>query len=464
MPLTDCYGYELTLSAPAASAPWTGATAAFLAHGSAMPSLIARTLEMAPDFALGHAVHGLCRLLLARRELVAVAEVDWRTADAARRAVPITARENAVVDALRDWLDGFPARAAHRLDTALRAHPSDAVLMKLVHSIRFLLGDAPGMRCSIEAVLGAFDDTHPAFGYLQGCYAFALEETGDYAAAERTGRRALEITPDDVWGLHAVAHVLDMTGRSDEGRAWLEERTEAWSHCNNFRYHVWWHLALMYLDRGDIGKVLALYDQEIRADHSDDFRDVANGASLLMRLELEGVNVGGRWEELARIAETRIDDACNVFADLHYLLSLNGGERRRAAETLVASLAARGAAANAAADDMAPVAEIVGASAAAGLEAHHKGNFYSAFHQLERARPCIHQIGGSHAQRDVFERIAIDAALRAGLANEAERLLNARLSLRGAADRFATERLAIAKRMQRAANVMQAERLRAVPA
>ena len=296
---------------------------------------------MAPDFALGHAVHGLCRLLLARRELVAVAEVDWRTADAARRAVPITARENAVVDALRDWLDGFPARAAHRLDTALRAHPSDAVLMKLVHSIRFLLGDAPGMRCSIEAVLGAFDDTHPAFGYLQGCYAFALEETGDYAAAERTGRRALEITPDDVWGLHAVAHVLDMTGRSDEGRAWLEERTEAWSHCNNFRYHVWWHLALMYLDRGDIGKVLALYDQEIRADHSDDFRDVANGASLLMRLELEGVNVGGRWEELARIAETRIDDACNVFADLHYLLSLNGGERRRAAETLVAPRAAQ---------------------------------------------------------------------------------------------------------------------------
>ena len=56
-----------------------------------------------------------------------------------------------------------------------------------------------------------------------------------------------------------------MTNDTDAGLAWLSKRTRAWAHCNYFRYHVWWHMALMYLDRGDIDAVYALYDDHIRA-------------------------------------------------------------------------------------------------------------------------------------------------------------------------------------------------------
>ncbi|NRG16332.1 tetratricopeptide repeat protein [Rhizobiales bacterium] len=460
MTVTDQYGYEITLSDPDALGSWHATNRAFLAHGADTPAHIGKTLELAPDFAMGHAAHGLFCLLLGRRELVTSAEKDWRLADQGRRAKGVTEREAAIVDALRDWLDGYPTRAASRLDAALAAHPADALLLKLIHAIRFVLGDAAGMRSSIERVIGSYGPDHIAAGYVHGCHAFALEETGDYAAAERIGRMAVEMAPDDAWGLHAVAHVLDMTGRFDDGRIWLETNSNGWAHCNNFRYHCWWHLALMHLDRRDFDKVLALYDQEIRRDQTDDYRDISNGASLLVRLEIEGVNVGGRWEELARISERRVDDSCNVFADLHYLMSLNGGNRRVAAERLVENIETMGEGAS----DMAEVARVAGVPAALGLDAYRRGNYFSAFHHLDRARPTLKTIGGSHAQRDVFERLTVDAALKAGLAGDAERVLKERLALRTAMDRFAEDRLKLVERMHEASRIMQDERLRAAHA
>ena len=101
------------------------------------------------------------------------------------------------------------------------------------------------------------------------------------------------------------------------------------SHCNNFRYHVWWHKALLHMDKGEFDVALGLYDARIRADKTDDYRDISNATSLLMRLELEGVDVGPRWHELADLAEARTDDGCLVFADLHYMLALTGARESR---------------------------------------------------------------------------------------------------------------------------------------
>jgi len=52
-------------------------------------------------------------------------------------------------------------------------------------------------------------------------------------------------------------------------------------------------------------------------------------------------------------------------------------------------------------------------------------------------------IGGSHAQRDVFERMTIDAGLRAGMVDSVQALIEDRIARRaGAVDRFAATRLA----------------------
>ena len=44
----------------------------------------------------------------------------------------------------------------------------------------------------------------------------------------------------------------------------IDGNASAWSHCNNFRFHVWWHKALLHLDKGETDHVLSLYDTRIR--------------------------------------------------------------------------------------------------------------------------------------------------------------------------------------------------------
>jgi tetratricopeptide (TPR) repeat protein len=352
---------------------------------------------------------------------------------------PATMREIAFVHALGDWLGGRPSRAVARMQIVLNMNPRDALAMKMIQAIHFVMGRPDAMRASIEGVIAAWDD-HPARGYLLGCHAFALEETGEYARAERVGREGVALAPDDAWGLHAVAHVFDMTGRARDGLDWLTGREGSWAHCNNFRFHVWWHRALMHLDLGEHDAALALYDADIRAEKTDDYRDIANGASLLARLELEGVPVGDRWQELANLSENRATDGCLAFADLHYMLALCGGQRDRAAAGLIARMQATRPAGH----EAQQVIAHPGLHVAQGLQAFSAGEYSVAWMHLRAGRSDIQRIGGSHAQRDVFDRITIEAALRGGYVDAADGLLRDRMERRGASvDGYTAARMAL---------------------
>ena len=437
----DVFGQDTTLKTRAAGESWDQTLLAFMAHGASTPTHLMATLEAEPDFALGYAVKGMFYVLLGRSEMIETAREALGLAEASAMASPITPREQHFVAALKAFLDGKPSAAIDQLEAVLAKHPADTLAMKLSHAIRFVLGDGAGMRKSIEAVMGAYGPDHAGRGYLMGCHAFTLEETGEYARAETVGRMGLAISPDDAWGLHAVAHVFDMTADAAGGIKWLSGREEAWAHCNNFRYHVWWHKALMHLDLGEADTVLALYDTEIRQDKTDDYRDISNATSLLSRLELDGFDVGDRWEELAELSANRTEDGSLIFADLHYMLALIGGERKDAITRLMGRMHRD---ARAKSREMDALMEAPGLSAAAGLEAFGESDFKTAFLNLARARHTMQLAGGSHAQRDVFERLTIDAGIRAGFLDEAERFLRDRTAKRaGKEDGYAAARMSL---------------------
>ena len=427
----------VTLADSATLGHWNAMIRAFLAHGTATPEHLGAVLKAAPDFAMGHAARGLFSLMLGRAELVATAREAASQARRAQLAGPCTARESAWVEALDAWLEGRPSGAVSAMETVLEKFPTDTLSAKVSHAVRFILGDAHGMRRSIERVLSAHGQDHPFRGFALGCHAFTLEETGDYAEAERKGRAGLELAADDAWGLHAVAHVYDMTARPDAGISLIEENAKAWDRCNNFRYHVWWHKALLHLERGEMDTALGLYDAQIRADKTDDYRDISNATSLLVRLELEGIDVGPRWNELADLAEQRTDDGCLMFADLHYMLALTGADKEEARAEMTARFARDAAGSG----EMEQRYARPGIAALAGLEAFAEGRYDAAFSHLTAARPLMATIGGSHAQRDVFERITIDAGLRAGRYDRAETILDSRRARRaGCEDRFTATR------------------------
>ncbi|MCA0417910.1 MAG: tetratricopeptide repeat protein [Proteobacteria bacterium] len=434
----DLSGDRITVSGDAARLAWNATLEALMAHAAATPEHLARTLDADPDFALAHAAKGLMLLTLARAELVAPARDCLGKARAAAVRRPVTRRETMVIEALALWLDDAPRRAAERLEAILLAHPFDVLALKLSHGLRFMLGDQAEMLATLNRHAPGFGETHPLAGFVHGCHAFALEERGFYAQAERTGRRAVALSPRDAWGRHAVAHVLEMTGRVDEGIAWLGDGRPV-AHANNLRFHIVWHLALFRLERGETTEVLRLYDEEIRAEPTDDYRDIANGASLLARLDYAGVDVGDRWEELAAKAEGRIHDGRLVFADLHYALSLLGAGHTDGAETIARSLI-ENAEAHPSGERRAAARN--GAFAAFGLIAFHEGDYDEATRLLGLARDGLLAIGGSHAQRDLFEQAHAESLIRAGQHDRAAQVLGERLTRRGGNNLFAARRLA----------------------
>jgi len=437
--LTDICSCDVSLDDVEALGSWDGVILGVLSHGQSTGGHLTALIERDPYFAMGHAMKGLACLMLGRREMIAPAVA---ANDEAKRALALggaTAREWLWCLALDDWLAGKPTQSIGRMEEAIKLNPADTISMKLSHGIRFMLGDNQGMLRSVERVLSAHGPSHALYGYALGCHAFALEETGSYDKAERVGLRGLQFADDDAWGLHAVAHVYDMTNDTGRGIDLIDSNMPAWGHCNNFRFHVWWHKALLHLDDGDVATVLDLYDRKIRDEKTDDYRDISNATSLLMRLEIEGVDVGDRWVELADLAERRTEDGCLTFADMHYMLALIGEPRADAVDRLNAGVAERAEAS----DDMAEVMTSPGLATSRGLAAFGDADYGQAFAHLKTAQPDFQAMGGSHAQRDVFERLTIEAGLRAGRLAETEALLRSRTRLRsGQEDSFAASRMA----------------------
>ena len=416
------------------SSPEAGAVRAFesaafavLAHRPGAAEGLDSCLALDPDFTAAHALKGLGAVLLARAELqpaIAASLADARSAAARRGASTMT--EAALFNALAAASGGRLHEAAQGLSAALARQPDDLLLMKLSVALNFMGGDLAGMRQASETAMQAFDADRAGHGFILGCQAFALEESGDRRAAEMFGRRAAEIEPADAWGLHAVAHVFEMEGRTGAGISWLEQTRANWQRCNNFSFHIAWHLALFHLAEGDHARVLELYDNSVRPAPTDDFRDIANAVSLLWRLEQDGVAVERRWDELACIAERRRNDASLMFASLHYLMALKAAGRPAAAAQLLETIRAAASLPG----DQAAVAAAVALPLAVAIQGRPRNTSGAA-----RCLTGLSTLGGSGAQRDIFLRIAAVSAADNGENAAAERVLRLRQSLR-AEDRF----------------------------
>lgn len=411
---------------------------AYLGHKQDVARRLADFIAAEPANPRGPAARAILLATLARSELADPSQASASESARLLAEGAFSLADRAFVEAASHASTGLWREAIAALDRATRLDPSDTLSIKMSHALRFMLGDVKGMLGTIEWSLARLPRDHTHRGFLLGCRAFALEENGHYAEAERSGREAIQLRPDDAWGLHAIGHVYEMTGRIDDGIRLIESHESTIRGANNFGGHLFWHLALFRLEQGDIAAALALYDREIRREKTDDFRDIANAASLLMRIELLGHPVGNRWDELADKSEERIDDRSLLFADLHYILALMGSGRQSKAQKLAKSmqiLAPRSFAQE-------PAWHQAGMTIGAGLSAFIDGDMSKAYSYLVDLKLPAQVIGGSHAQRDILEQITIEAGLHAGAESEISARLSRRLAMRGGVNRFAETRLA----------------------
>lgn len=406
----DVRGLALSTDSAAAAAAFNAAIADYLEYRLSAGEKVKQVLAADPDFALGHILRGYFMLLIGSNATLPAARKALAQAQAL--AAGITPRERMHLAALEAWAGGDTIQAGAVWEQLLAEYPTDILALRLQHFASFWLGRSAALRELPAGVLPSWSPELPGYGNVLGMLAFGLEECGEYAAAEKAGREAVERNPVDLWAIHAVAHVLEMQGRLKDGIAWLNQPAGTWSDRNPFKDHVWWHRALYSLEGGDFDRVLELYDAEIEVDENGFYLDVQNAASLLLRLEFCGVDVGNRWELLASVAGKRLDDHVLAFTDTHFALALAKGGRGDEASRLIGSLRAFGAnpGANSAAKLALPLTAPISEAILAFAEKRHD----RALELLLPLRYDWQQVGASHAQRDIFQQIVIEAAIGAG--------------------------------------------------
>jgi tetratricopeptide (TPR) repeat protein len=412
----DERGHAMTTESREAAVALDLAVHNFLHWRAAIVPNVQAALASDPGFGMAHVVLGL--VLHGARNVHYRPKVAAALAAARAAAPAMTARERLYLRALEAAAAGRIAESVTCYERVLLDHPHDLFAQRLAQMELFWIGEMDWSAAISGSVADAWGPEVPSYGVHLSCRAFDLEETWAYAEAERLGRKAVEIDPTDVWGTHAVAHVLLMQGRYREGVAWLEGLRGNWAEANQMLLHLWWHRALFHLELRDFDAALDIYDQWVRNRAlpllqavPDLYIDMQNGASLLLRLELRGVDVGGRWAELGELARTRVDDHSSPFTSPHYAAILAANGHAAEAEALVASMR------RFAAEDTGTLGPRCAAAAIPAAEAalaHRRGDHAGVIAALLPARRLLWQIGGSHAQRDLFFLLLADSAMKAG--------------------------------------------------
>jgi tetratricopeptide (TPR) repeat protein len=427
MSLQDKRGNPVSAATPDALAHYEQATDLFLAFSARAAEAAEAAVAADPGFVMGHCLKASLAAIANEKTFEPQArpavEAAERLADDANR------RERAHIAGLRAFIDGEWRKANAIYGELLIDHPRDTLALQIAHALDFYLGQSAMLRDRVARALPHWSGEVPGYGYLLGMHAFGLEEMGDYGRAESAGREAVARNRDDVWAIHAVSHVLEMQGRARDGIDWLAARAADWGAADNlFAIHNGWHLALFHLDLGEQDRVLALYDERLRAGNSTVALDLVDATAMLWRLHLRGVDVGARWTEIAEAWEPSIDGGWYAFNDAHAMMSFVASGRERDADRLLTAMAKR--AENGVTN--AAMTREVGLPIARALRAFGRGDYATAIALLEGVRLTAHRFGGSHAQRDVLHLTLAESAIRAGGASYARAIVAERLALKPA--------------------------------
>jgi hypothetical protein len=412
----DALGNEVSRSSAATLQGIDDFVTGFLGYEKKATNVVAAA-DSEPDSVLANVYAGYMWMLLEADGATRMASRYFRRAHAAETSA--NERERMLLAQLERWLAGDVPGVQAIGDEIVARYPRDLVAVKLHQYFSFNRGDAANMLRIARAAETANADNP----YIHGMLAFGYEQMHDLETAEREARLALRLKAKEPWAQHALAHVMLGTGRVAEGVAFLEEAQKTWVDLNSFMYtHNWWHKALFHISQGDEAAVFDAYDNHVWGIEPDLPQDQVGAISLLARMEVAGMDVGSRWEDVASHMKGRAQDTTLPFLTLQYLYGLAKAERAEA-DDLMRAVEERAATS---ADWDRVVWQEVALPAARGVLAHARGDHASAAKWLAQANPRMTEIGGSHAQRDLFGQLLLDAHLKLGNWATAQRMLEMR--------------------------------------
>jgi Tfp pilus assembly protein PilF len=424
MPFEDRFGLPLTTPSAEAAENYVEALDLMLSANTGAEALLDAALESDPEFALAHIARA--RLLQVQAQVA-----EAREAAAAARALGdrVTAREARHIETVASAIDGRGPQAMAMLEEHVAEFPRDALVLSLALGVFGLLGFG-GRADFHEAQLSLLETLAPRWDedwWFLTYLGWARIELGDIATGEREVERALELNPRNAYAAHARAHGYYEAGDAASGARFIEGWLPSYDRRSQLHGHLSWHLALCALASGNPERACALYADAIRpaVSFAPPLFNLADSASLLWRRQLYGEMppLAGEWAEVAAHVRRFFPHAGMHFADIHAILAeaACGDDTGAGQRIVLARELDRGG--------HLPQGAIV-PRLCAGAAAFARGAFALAVEELGAALPELARVGGSHAQREVFEDTFIAAALRAGQYDRARARLSERLARR----------------------------------
>ncbi len=418
----DRYDLLLTTTSDRAVAYYRDGVDCMLSAWHGAEDAFDRAIAADPGFALAHIARArLHQLNMDGRQARAMA------AHARLLVAGATPREIGHVEVMAAVIDSKPKIAIDAAEAHIDEYPRDAlVLALLLGAFGLYAFSGRADHDAAKLAICARNATHYGQDWWFVSYlGWSHTEAGNLREGRALSERALALRSANANAAHGLSHAMFEQGDMEAGRLFIAQWLPAHARQSFLHGHLAWHGALSALDAGDLDGALAVYEQQIKPAGRPypPLNIFTDGASLLWRLSLAGQpGLEPHWRDMVAYGEKYFPQAGAHFADVHYALAaaMTGDD---ALEARLVQLEAREAGGK-----LAPGRAAI--DLCRGIKAFADGDNDGAIRLLEPAMSELARIGGSHAQRELWEDTLIVACLRAGHDGKATRLISTRLERR----------------------------------
>jgi tetratricopeptide (TPR) repeat protein len=420
--IKDRYGLTMTTSSRKAADAYVEGLDLFLSQNFGPDERFEQAIQADDGFALAHAGMGLIKMFQAN-----MPEAKASLEKARLLAINATKRERQSVEAVALFVNGEGPKSLALIREHLKEFPRDMLMLRIANRL-FMLGcSGAGVACFPDEMLAMLKGVERSYGEdwaFLGQYAFAHHEAGLLKEAFGYAERSLDIMPTNANACHSVAHVYFETGDASGGQTFLGGWLAGYDKRAPFHVHLSWHQALFELANCRYDRVLDLYENHIRPSvQARSAQSLADSASLMWRMNIySGEKPPVPWDEVKEQATPATDNAGPAFRDAHAALALASCD-----DALLGKLTDR---LKSAANDGNKLASEITLPLVKAIGAFAQGEYAKTVRLMEPIVPQLTRIGGSHAQREVFEDTYVEACLRAEEYDKAFDELNSRLKRR----------------------------------
>lgn len=288
----------------------------------------------------------------------------------------------------------------------IKVYPSDIITLFFLHMLDFCTGKTTDLHSLLIYCDDHISKKHYLYSYYLSIKSFVLCENQLFDKALHTGLESIDILPDNIYGIHAVAHALHEMERWQELSCFLSEHKDHWIHNSGMRMHIYWHLAIAHERCNETTLALQAFEELYALKDNPFSKQDLDAVGFLWRLRLKRTDSKFKnvWQRLAALWTGSISTSTSYFHKIHAALAFSATQQTLLIEKQIAESDGFG---------VEPETHRTGITVLKGILLFTLGHYTDSLEMLRNSREQWPLLGGSRAQREILDLTLEYAALRA---------------------------------------------------